>query len=514
MGCCCLLVPTLAVSSVLLPIAAYLTSMYIELDKCRFNFDVYRSCEVQSLSVNTVSNILDPPLQYLSCLTNLVQHHLHPVLLSSDAQPPIPFEMAESYDMKDPNFGTKEEDWTDLDADPDTGEFTEAGRRSKAAMNAAMTHRFRQRKLQRKLQSAHHDGIPLALYIKARDHQAQLTLKERHLLLSRGDIVGKALAYPYFLTAYEMHQVALIPPPNVVRANIQRATGGKLSTPRELYAKARDAMDRGEIKTTLSHDEILLITRSFYDTDEMAFGGARFEALSAAVSGDAPGTGPALHLIWLRLGLDTAVLEAASLHHYQSPSLPPPVSLPWPPMVMERHPIHLFQWDTQSSFRESHSRWPALPEDQKEAYRARSETLRQEAWAEHETAMAEGTSPYSDPRNDMAHRQSLLWKITNLECRAQKVPLPTSRVKPPHITGLKVFGEELGAEMEFQEVLRRWEDLTKGQREAYDAGATATNTAAFAAYRKERISASQKYREEIKKEREKEKEKDKALQTL
>jgi hypothetical protein len=57
--------------------------------------------------------------------------------------------------------------------------------------------------------------------------------------------VGKALAHPDSLTADEMHQVLLWLPPHVVRANIQRATGGRLSTPSELYAKAKDAMDRG-----------------------------------------------------------------------------------------------------------------------------------------------------------------------------------------------------------------------------------------------------------------------------
>lgn len=420
--------------------------------------------------------------------------------------------MAESCDINDPNFGTREEDWidletdleTDLDADPDTEEFAEAVRRSEAAMHATITRQIQQRKLQRKLQSAHHDGIPLTLYIKAKDHQDQLTQEERHLLLSRGDIVGKALAHPDSLTADEMHQVALFPPPNVVRANIQRVTGGKLSTSNELFAKARDAMDRGEFETTLSHDEILLLKRSFYATDEMAFSGERFEALSASAGGDAPGAGEAGSLIRRRLGMDLAVWKAVALHRFPSPSLSPAVSLPWPTMGKQGDPIRLFQRDTQCSFTEARSRWPALPEDQKEAYHARSETLRQKAWAEHV-----GTSPYFAPRNDMAQWQSHLEKLTNLECRAQKVPFPTFPVKPPFITGLKVFREELRAEMKFQEVLRRWDALTEGQREAYDAGARATNTAAFAAHEKETMLVIQKYREEIKKEREEEKEKKK-----
>lgn len=36
------------------------------------------------------------------------------------------------------------------------------------------------------------------------------------------------------------------PPPDILRANVQRATGGTLSTPSELFAKAKDALDRGQ----------------------------------------------------------------------------------------------------------------------------------------------------------------------------------------------------------------------------------------------------------------------------
>jgi hypothetical protein len=54
---------------------------------------------------------------------------------------------------------------------------------------------------------------------------------------------------------------------------------------------------------------------------------------------------------------------------------------------------------------------------------------------------------------------------------------------PIIVTGLKVFRDELAAGMEFQEVLRRWDALTEGQREAYKERAAAANAAASAAYR-------------------------------
>lgn len=57
---------------------------------------------------------------------------------------------------------------------------------------------------------------------------------------------------------------------------------------------------------------------------------------------------------------------------------------------------------------------------------------------------------------------------------------------PTIITGLKVFRDELGPGMEFQEVLRRWDALIEGQREAYEDRAAAANAAARAAYQQGR----------------------------
>lgn len=81
--------------------------------------------------------------------------------------------------------------------------------------------------------------IPESLYEKAAKHQAQLTDSERTLLLSRGDLVGRALAQPASLTREERYTVLRMPSPETVRSRIQRATGGVLSEPGELYMPKR-----------------------------------------------------------------------------------------------------------------------------------------------------------------------------------------------------------------------------------------------------------------------------------
>lgn len=81
--------------------------------------------------------------------------------------------------------------------------------------------------------------IPERLYAKAAKQNADLADDERALLFSLGDVFGKTLAHPDSLTVQEMHQVMYWPPPDEMRALIQRATGGALSTPGELIAKPR-----------------------------------------------------------------------------------------------------------------------------------------------------------------------------------------------------------------------------------------------------------------------------------
>lgn len=62
---------------------------------------------------------------------------------------------------------------------------------------------------------------------------------ERQLLLSRGNVLGKVLAYPSLLTTDEIHEACGWPLPDVVRANIQSATSGSLSTPASCMPRPR-----------------------------------------------------------------------------------------------------------------------------------------------------------------------------------------------------------------------------------------------------------------------------------
>jgi hypothetical protein len=166
-----------------------------------------------------------------------------------------------------------------------------------------MTQRTRQ---------AAYGNIPASLYDKARDHQDQLTEEERQQLLSRGDVLGKALAYPDSLTTDEIHEAQGWPPPDVVRANIQRATGGRLSTPAELHAKAKEALDRGQFDTVISDDEAFLIAHKFYARDDYSL--STDMALHAI-----PGFGHADALLSRRLGPDLAVWKASAEREFATP---------------------------------------------------------------------------------------------------------------------------------------------------------------------------------------------------
>jgi len=79
--------------------------------------------------------------------------------------------------------------------------------------------------------------IPQELYAKARGHRGELTGEDRALLLSRGDLIGKALAQPSSLTEAERNEVLGRQSPDQVRANIERVSNGRMSTVAELVSK-------------------------------------------------------------------------------------------------------------------------------------------------------------------------------------------------------------------------------------------------------------------------------------
>ena len=403
--------------------------------------------------------------------------------------------------INDPDFGTREEDWPDIDVDSDTEEGAEAVRRAEAAFNASFAHSH-----QRQQQQTAADGaIPEALYLKAQDRQDQLTDAERRLLLGRGDVIGKALADPASLTADEMHEVLLWPPPDVVHANIQRATRGALGTPSDLYAKAKDAIARGQFDTMINADEAVLLSRSFHPLGDPSFNPA---ATMAALS--SPGHRHAFTLLSNRLGLDLTVVMAAMARASARPPPPPQPAPPFPSAtwpnqqpVASPFPLHttpqpgpsptdLFgagPWpDTHpplgaldlfsseappflSGFAVHQPGWSSLPEPHKDAYRARAEAARRAAWAEFEAALAR-TPPAERLQNYLWSRQALL-------------PL---HVLTRVVTGFELFRQDVGEAgagqvlpVEYWEVVRGWEGLSAEQRRGYDERALVMHREAVAA---------------------------------
>lgn len=208
-----------------------------------------------------------------------------------------------------PDFGTREEDWPDPDVDSDTEEGRESMRVSEAALLATINRSIAQRQQQLEV-----PGIPDTLYVKAQDHQDQLTDEERRLLLSRGDMIGRVLASPDSLSIDEVYEFMHWPPPNVVRDNIQRATGGTLSTPAELCAKVKDAIGRGRLETSLSEEAIGLIPRRFHAEGSTAHTPSAFMAVIFV-----PGREQAANLLQDRLGLDSEVFKACVVYISQQP---------------------------------------------------------------------------------------------------------------------------------------------------------------------------------------------------
>ena len=440
----------------------------------------------------------------------------------------------------------EEEEWPDIDVDSQTSEGAEAIRRADAAFEASM-----ERSLQQRLeQEPGHGRIPEALYIQAFDHQDQLTHEERQLLLSRGDIVGKALAYPDSLTRGEIHELMFWPPPDILRDNVQRATGGTLSTPEELFAKAKDALDRGQFDTAINDDEAARLFHHFYPLDDPTdCEGRAMQALSS------PGYKAAYSLMAKRVGHEVDVFKAAAARCMplgrppssssgatafpalpaaglgtsavpQTQSAPPQSPLeilsamesnyqqfargnitkeaflarddeltamlrnlkpnlfqtdtpvrtwpgvvqwpesaprplrsdlfgsgPWPDTYEPRGAFHLFweenglsEWDVEPG-------WRVLPEEHKEAYRARAEAARQMAWAQFEGILA--TPPSTRLENH-------LWS----SARGVRLPPRTLNLV---VTGFELFWDGLPEErLGYQEVVRRWEALSREGRKEYE----------------------------------------------
>jgi hypothetical protein len=147
--------------------------------------------------------------------------------------------------------------------------------------------------------------IDQKLYTKAAMQNVDLTDDERALLLSRGDVFGKALAYPESLTTEEMHQVMYWPPPDILRATIQKVSGGTLNRPYELIAKAKEATERGRLQEDLNDDEVRLITQTLRDKPPRWIWWG---------NDGCPGHIEAESLVRTRLGVDVSVIRAVRIH--------------------------------------------------------------------------------------------------------------------------------------------------------------------------------------------------------
>lgn len=126
--------------------------------------------------------------------------------------------------------------------------------------------------------------------------------------------------------------------------------------------------------------------------------------------------------------------------------------------------------------------WLDLSEDQKEAYRAQYETVRRAAWVTHETEQAERAVHGSPPIREQSRPLRYPDNLALADPTAPRERLPGLMLSPAIITGLKVFRDEIGPEVEFQEVLARWEALTDEHEAIYTARAKLLNDAAEAAY--------------------------------
>ncbi len=310
------------------------------------------------------------------------------------------------------------------------------------------------------------------LYAKAQDHQGQLTQEERNLLLGRGDITGRVLGAPDSLTDDEIHVFLNLPPPDVVRANVQRATGGSLGTVSELYAKVKDAVERGEFDTLVSLDEVRLIMRRFRADEPEHPLSARAGYYSRFGE---PGNGQAATLLERRLGMQDAAVTAALTARHRANPLPPPPPGPvpdpafllrlarlktdrdsgayvWAETAERRDPWDLFREDTGLGGFDLAVQWEEkLSEEEREAYRARSAALRRESWVEFERFLAERARQPPRPAGSVPIREG--------------EPLP--KFPPTYVSAFEVFRDELEAGVEYWDAVERWLALSERRRRAY-----------------------------------------------
>ncbi|KAL1887780.1 hypothetical protein Sste5346_010019 [Sporothrix stenoceras] len=151
------------------------------------------------------------------------------------------------------------------------------------------------------------------VYERASKHPESLTADDRALLLSRGDIQGRALVDAKgLLTQAERYRILGWPSPDEVTKNIRAATKDMetpLSTPLELVEKAeRDGV------SSLPQKAVLLVANKFQEGDEveLVLGTAKELDVNSL---DIPGNNEAANLALQAEGLDLMKLGIIMMHH-------------------------------------------------------------------------------------------------------------------------------------------------------------------------------------------------------
>jgi hypothetical protein len=203
------------------------------------------------------------------------------------------------------------EEWPDNDVDVNSAEGASAARRAKDAPYDEFERQARERQRQFRGPDKAYE-ISKELYEKAEKTNDQLTEEERALLLSRGDVVGKALAHPDSLTVEERYRVLQWSPPDELHAAIGRATGGALSTPEELYAMAQN----GKF-AHLSPEAKRILASKFWIDAATATDWPRW------YWNDIPGNWQAAGLLYKQAGMDVIFFAFASMSTSWAPDPAP-----------------------------------------------------------------------------------------------------------------------------------------------------------------------------------------------
>ena len=349
------------------------------------------------------------------------------------------------------------EEWPDNDVDVNSPEGAQAAQRAQDALYNEFARQTRERQQQFRGPDKAYE-IPKELYQKAEKTNDQLTEEERALLLSRGDVVGKALAHPDSLTLKERYEVLQWSPPNELHAAIRKATDGELSTPEELYAMAHNG--NSDKFMHLSPEVKRILASKFWIDATTETHWPRF------YWSDVPGNGQAAALLYKRAGMDISFFSFAYLSAYLASDPAPnqgPGNISEVPasslsgiqpsmqavLSMLPHPSSLFSGVDRPSLDEFMARQEQEPEDGARLQR-------------------KGRPPRGPPTREMRGWDGkLAWPIHVNAGRFKALGLFWDDQKMKHP------GESLGDVWKSddvpKEVLRRFEALGEQDRAAYEA---------------------------------------------